>query len=224
MYHSKLIIEDIQADKLIALQLEKAFYGVKKQVLEQANKIGDGATRLSYYISCFTDNYQDVCARLKEEDLKFLEGVAELVKHRDIIYRMLHIYFEDIFIFKNRSQLEAIKSKLLKAGVMTSASALNNQAFVIGITTTVCLGTSLSTTAFKWTGKATTLAVTGLGLYGIVQHAAESAERLQLLAPMYYHALSLQKLDMMYFLIEPLFMKARAFDNDVVSTIINMVN
>lgn len=223
MYHSDLIINGIDADKLMALQLEKALSGVKDQVLEQASKIGDGATRLLYYTSCFTDNYQDVCAKLKEEDLRFFDGIAQLVKNRDIIYRMIHIYFEEIFRFKTRSQLDAIKSSLLKAGVVISASALNNQAFVIGITTTVCLGISFNASVIKWTSKAGTLAVTGFGLYGKVQHAAESAERLRLMAPMYYHALYLQKLDMMYFLVEPIFMKARAFDNDIVSTIINMV-
>lgn len=71
MYHSDLIIKGIQADKLMALQLEKALAGVKDLALTQAGKIGDGATRLLYYTSCFTDNYQDVCARLKEEDIRF---------------------------------------------------------------------------------------------------------------------------------------------------------
>lgn len=223
MYHSDLILNGISADKLMALQLEKALSGVKKQSFEQASKIGDGATRLLYYTSCFTNNYQDVCAKLKEEDLRFLDGTVQLVKKRDIIYRMVHIYFEGIFRFKTQSQLEAIKSRLLKAGVFISASSLNNQAFVIGITTTVCLGISFNASVVKWTSKASTAAIIGLGLYGTVQRAAESAERLRLIAPIYYHALYLQKLEMMYFLIESIFMEARAFESDVISTIINMV-
>ena len=223
MYHSDLIINGIDANMLMLLQLEKALSGVKDQALEQANKIGDGATRLLYYTSCFTDNYQDVCAKLKEEDLRFLDGIAQLVKNRDIIYRMILIYFEEIFIFKTRSQLEAIQSSLLKAGIVISASSLNNQAFVIGITTTVCLGISFNASIIKWTSKVSTLAVTGLGLYGTVQQAAQSAERLRFMAPIYYHALYLQKLEMMYFLVEPIFMKARAFESDAVSTIVNMV-
>lgn len=105
MYHSDLILKGIKADELMASQLEKALIGVKDQVLQQASKIGDGATRLVYYTSCFTDNYQDVCAKLKEEDLRFLDGIAEVVKRRDIIYRLVHIYFEEIFRFKTREQL-----------------------------------------------------------------------------------------------------------------------
>lgn len=223
MYHSDLILKGIKADELMASQLEKALIGVKDQALQQASKIGDGATRLVYYTSCFTDNYQDVCAKLKEEDLRFLDGIAEVVKRRDIIYRLVHIYFEEIFRFKTREQLSAINSGLLKAGVIISASTLNNQAFVIGITTTVCLGIGFNSSIAAWTGKAATLTVTGLGLYGIVQQAAESAERLRLQAPMYYHALHMQRLEMMYFLVEPTFIKAQAFDSDITEAIINMV-
>lgn len=223
MYHSDLILKGIKADELMASQLEKALIGVKDQALLQASKIGDGATRLVYYTSCFTDNYQDVCAKLKEEDLRFLDGIAEVVKRRDIIYRLVHIYFEEIFRFKTREQLSAINSGLLKAGVIISSNTLNNQAFVIGITTAVCLGIGFNSSIVAWTGKTAALTVTGLGLYGIVQQAADSAERLRLQAPMYYHALHMQRLEMMYFLVEPTFMKAQAFDSDITNAIINMV-
>lgn len=223
MYHSDLILKGIKADELMASQLEKALIGVKDQVLQQASKIGDGATRLVYYTSCFTDNYQDVCAKLKEEDLRFLDGIAEVVKRRDIIYRLVHIYFEEIFRFKTREQLSAINSGLLKAGVIISSNTLNNQTFVIGITTAVCLGIGFNSSIVAWTGKTAALTVTGLGLYGIVQQAADSAERLRLQAPMYYQALHMQRLEMMYFLVDPTFMKAQAFESDITNAIINMV-
>jgi hypothetical protein len=223
MYHSDLILKGIKADELMASQLEKALIGVKDQVLQQASKIGDGATRLVYYTSCFTDNYQDVCAKLKEEDLRFLDGIAEVVKRRDIICRLVHIYFEEIFRFKTREQLSAINSGLLKAGVIISSNTLNNQTFIIGITTAVCLGIGFNSSIVAWTGKTAALTVTGLGLYGIVQQAADSAERLRLQAPMYYQALHMQRLEMMYFLVEPTFMKAQAFESDITNAIINMV-
>lgn len=223
MYHSDLILKGIKADELMASQLEKALIGVKDQALQQGSKIGDGATRLVYYTSCFTDNYQDVCAKLKEEDLRFLDGIAEVVKRRDIIYRLVHIYVEEIFRFKTREQLSAINSGLLKAGVIISSNTLNNQTFVIGITTAVCLGIGFNSSIVAWTGKTAALTVTGLGLYGIVQQAADSAERLRLQAPMYYQALHMQRLEMMYFLVEPTFMKAQAFESDITNAIINMV-
>lgn len=229
MYQSDLIIDGIQADKLMALQLEKALSGVKDQALEQASKIGDGATRLMYYTSCFTDNYQDVCAKLKEEDLRFIEGVMQLIGDRNIIYRMIHIYFENIFKQKTNQQLEYIKWKLFKAGVNISASSMTSQAFVLGITTSVCLGVSFNTSVMKWASKSSSYGVIAAGLYGYVQQASESAERLKLINPDYYHLLFIYKLEMMYFLVEPAFMKAQSFrqrypsDDDIINTIISMV-
>lgn len=49
------------------------------------------------YCMTHPDNYQDVCAKQKEEDLRFIEGVIQLIGDRNIIYRMIHIYFENIF-------------------------------------------------------------------------------------------------------------------------------
>lgn len=229
MYHSDLIIRDMQADKLMALQLDKALSGVNDQALEQASKISDGATRLLYYTSCFTDNYQDVCAKLKSEDLRFSEGIYQLIKDRNIVYEIVKIYVNLIFKNKSAQQLEYIKRLLIKADVNISASSLTNQAFVLGITTSICLGVSMNTNFIKGIKTGSTLVVNGLGLYGYVQKASASAERLCLLNPRYYHALYMRKLEMMYFLVEPLFMKARAFeadllsDDDVANAIINMV-
>lgn len=229
MYHSDFIIRDINADKLMALQLGKALSGVKDQTIEQATKIGDGATRLLYYTSCFTDNYQDVCVKLKHEDSRFLEGLVQLVRDKNIVYEMIRIYVDLVFKHKTMQQLEYIKQLLIKAGINISASTLTNQGIVLGITSCICLGVKLNTFISRITGTISTVSVGLLGIYGYVQQAADSAERLRLLSPSYYHALYIRKLEMMYFLVEYVFMEARAFelnplsDNDVANSMINMV-
>ncbi|HAT1644288.1 TPA: hypothetical protein I8Y12_000122 [Raoultella planticola] len=48
--------------------------------------------------------------------------------------------------------------------------------------------------------------------YGLVQKAADSACRLHVQYPAYYSALYMQQLEMMYFLIEPLFDRAGALE------------
>ena len=89
MYYSDSLITSIDAHKILALKLEHALTGVKDEVLKQAHLLDDGATRLSYQLSCFTENYQDVCLRLRKEDSRFLTGIVQLIKHRDVIYKML---------------------------------------------------------------------------------------------------------------------------------------
>lgn len=66
-------------------------------------------------------------------------------------------------------------------------------------------------------------AVTGVG------KAADSASRLRLAYPAYYSALYAQKLEMMYFLIDPIFEQARALktqwasDSHIVDIITRMI-
>jgi hypothetical protein len=94
MYYSDSLITSIDAHKILALKLEHALTGVKDEVLKQAQLIDDGATRLSYQLSCFTENYQDVCLRLRKEDSRFLIGIVQLIKHRTLSLRC------SIFILK----------------------------------------------------------------------------------------------------------------------------
>lgn len=65
-----------------------------------------------------------------------------------------------------------------------------------------------------------------IGFYGVVQKAADSAYRLHIQFPAYYSALYAQGLEMLYFLIEPIFhragaMKAQWASNDQIADIIS---
>lgn len=229
MYYSDAIITKIASDKVLTRKLENALSGVKEQVVEQAGRIQDSATRLIYYTSCFTDNYQDVCARLKSEDVRFLKGLYQLAKERRIISTLIQIYVELIFKNKTSQQLEYIKRLLSKMSVYISTSTLTTQSFALGITMAICLGANISTGIVRKVGKVSGLAAAGLGAYSYIQEAAESVERLQIMCPAYYQALYMRNLEMMYFLVEPIFMKAQAFianlssDDDVANVISRMV-
>jgi hypothetical protein len=67
------------------------------------------------------------------------------------------------------------------------------------------------------------------GVYGVVQKAADSAYRLAYISPAYYAALYAQELEMMYFLIEPVFEQAGALktqwasDSDIADVITRMI-
>ncbi|HEY2453378.1 MAG TPA: hypothetical protein VGI71_12245 [Scandinavium sp.] len=229
MYYSDLIIKEMQAERILALQLDKSLAGVKDEALDAAARIQDGATRALYYTSCFTDNYQDVCAKLKSEDSRFLTGLVQLVRNRRIVYDLIHIYFEEVLKHKTQQQLDAIGRGIEKLGVNISASTFSAKSLVAGITATICLSAGFSPLIVAKVRKLSGAGVFLAGTYGYVQLAAESAERLRLLSPMYYHALYMQNLEMMYFLVEQGFMKAQAFghrymsDHDVVNLIHRMV-
>ncbi len=74
--------------------------------------MGNGITRASYYTSCLMDNYQDVCSKLKQEDTRFIAGLAQLVKSRDIIFQMIKIYIETYFQNKKKKKLNIFSRSL----------------------------------------------------------------------------------------------------------------
>lgn len=228
MNYNNDVISYLQANNILALKLERALTGVREMVTRQVETIGAGAKRALYYTSCFTDDYQDVCRNQKNEDIRFANGVVHVFQNNDIAYEMLRIYFEQIFQYKTSEQLENIKRKLMAVNVHIAASSLTNAGFGLAVAYYVAIGMNLSLRMSALVGVKARGVVAVAGMYGIVQKAADSAQRLKYDYPAYYAALYSRELEMMYFLIEPLFERAGAFshstsDNDIADIITKMI-
>ena len=212
MYYRNEVISYLQANKILALKLDHALTGVGKAVSSQIETISAGARRALYYTSCFTDEYQDVCQKQKTEDIRFAKGVYHILRREDVVYEMLRIYFEELFRYKASDQLEHIKQLLMAVNVHIAASSLTNAGFALATALSVAAGMNLSLEFSVLQGRRAGGVVGIIGVYGVVQKAADSAHRLQVQYPAYYSALYMQELEMMYFLIEPLFQRAEAFE------------
>lgn len=217
MYNNNKVIGYLQANKILALKLDHALTGVGNAVSNQIETIGAGATRALYYTSCFTDEYQDVCQKQKNEDIRFKNGVIYLLRNGNVAYDMLKIYFEEIFKYKTPDQLDRIKQMLMAVNIHIAANSLTNAGFALATASFVAAGMNLSLELSALAGRGAGGAVGAIGIYGVVQKAADSAHRLHMTYPAYYSALYAQELEMMYFLIEPLFERAEAFKAQWVS-------
>ncbi len=211
MYYKNEIVRYLQANNILALKLEHAVAGAEKAVANQIETIGAGAKRALYYTSCFTDEYQDVCLQQKTEDIRFKNGVIYLLKHGNIAYDMLKLYFEKIFKDKASEELDRIKRILMAVNIHIAASSLTNAGFALATASFVATGINLNLELSALAGRRAGGVVGAIGIYGIVQKAAESAHRLCVSEPAYYSVLYAHELEMMYFLIEPLFLKSEAF-------------
>lgn len=229
MYYRDEVISYLQANKILALKLDHALTGVGKAVSNQIETIGAGATRALYYTSCFTDEYQDVCKKQKTEDIRFRNGVIYLLRHNNVAYDMFKLYFEEIFKDKTTEQLERIKQMLMAVNIHIAASSLTNVGFALATASFVAAGMNLNLEISALAGRRAGQAVGIIGIYGIVQKAADSAHRLHITYPAYYSALYVQELEMMYFLIEPVFERAKALtaqwasDDEIADIITRMV-
>ncbi|HEE0104599.1 TPA: hypothetical protein R6W23_004743 [Citrobacter gillenii] len=212
MYNNNEVISYLQANKILALKLDYAVSAVGQKVTNQVETLGNGATRLLYYTSCFTDEYNDVCQQQKTEDLRFRNGVIRIIQHGDVVYEMLCIYFEEIFKYKTNDQLEHIKKVLMAVNVHIAASTLTGAGYALAVATSVRIGLNLSMQFSALAGRAAGTAAGVVATYGLVQKAADSAHRLHVQYPAYYSALYMQQLEMMYFLIESVFERAGALE------------
>ena len=212
MYYSETIIKKIGTDKELAVRLDKALAGVKEGVVDYLNGLEDGITRLLYYTSCLTANYQDVCNKLSSEDKRFLFSLYELIKHRDVIFRMIKVYIETLL--KNKSEVEkkTILEKLTPFTTNYSIKYISRNGLIYAVAAYICYGNNMNLAVqnalMKKTGSRVGVVIGGLNLYGLVQHAAESADNLKNFCPLFYNALYAEGLEMMYFLIEPIIMKS----------------
>lgn len=212
MYYSESLITSIEAEKTLALKFEQALRGVRDNVIDTLNQMENGLTRASYYSSCFLDNYQDVCSRLKQEDVRFIAGLIQLVKDRNIIFEMVRIYIEIHFKNKKEGRVQNIIRKLVGAGVHISTAGLTNRLLIISVATMICQSYSFNAIVYGRINRARTMVLKGgitsvgiaLNMYGLVQEAADSADKLYKFNAFYYSALYERNLEMMYFFIEPM--------------------
>lgn len=228
MFYRSEVTSYLQSNKILALKLDHAVTGVSKAVSEQLEMAGAGAKCALYYSSCFTDEYQDVCQKLKSEDIRFKNGVIHLLQHGGVVFDMLEIYFEEIFRYKTAAQLEHIKQMLMAVNVHIAANALTSAGFAFAVASAVAIGMNLSIDMSVLAGGKSAGVLATLGIYSIVQKAADSACRLHYTYPSYYATLYAHELEMMYFLVEPLFERAGTFkrstsDEDIADTITRMI-
>ncbi|CZV11442.1 hypothetical protein [Enterobacter cloacae] len=212
MYYSKEIIERIGSDKDLAVRLDRAVAGVKDGAREYLNNLGDATTRLLYYTSCFTDNYQDVCKRLGSEDQRFLFGIIQLIKKRDLIFRIIKIYIMTLFKNKSENEIRYILEKVTPFTSNYSVRVISKNGLIYAVASYICYGNKMNTAVqnalMKKIANKAGWGLAALNAYAIVQHAADSANNLKNYCPQFYHALYMENLEMMYFLVEPVIMKS----------------
>lgn len=229
MFTNTTILTKMQADKYLALALDHALAGVRDEMLKQAENVQAGATRLLFYTSCFTDNYQDVCSKLKTEDFRMMLNIYDLLGKRYVIERMVKIYVDLLLQNLTPERIRRIERALFKQGASLASGSLTNQALGGAITAAVCYSFGMNVAIDRVLLRYSTYAVAVAGWYGYVQKAADAADRLKQQNNIYYRALYAEKLEMMYFLIEPVISRNPALsrivssDEEITSAIMRII-
>lgn len=174
------IAEHIQADKELALRLEHILKGVADQMLEQGKLMAGAFQRLTWYTSCFTDNYQDVCSRLGNEDVRLLKGLVELTNRRDIVADMIRLYVETFLQSERDDKVQRVVKQMTKLGATIASNGATSRMLAVSIAATVSHSFSIkSSLGKKNLSRYSNVAATFLTGYGYVKKAADAAEELK---------------------------------------------
>ncbi|WP_370452824.1 hypothetical protein [Pantoea sp. Bo_2] len=118
---------------------------------------------------------------------------------------------------------------LMAVNIHIAASHLTQQGFTLAVTAAVAVGMKASLNISALVGRSAGVVVAAAGVYGVVQKAADSANRLRQTLPAYYTVLYANELEMMYFLIDSLFDNSGALRNatpsvdEITKIITNMI-
>lgn len=232
MSYNAAIIKKLEAENYLALVLEKGVKEVGREALKQGELIYNGVERLSWYSSCLTENYQDVCEKIRKEDVRFIRSILKIIPtfhfklphigfefgekknnysdvqvKDNVIKYMLKIFTEDVFSeihYERRLNLNRILTKLSADYATVN---FTNRSIAYSIASAIYMSAGLRATLESTLTSISRKSITVLGGYGYVKIAIDAADRLKLINPILYTKFYNTEVEMLYFLIEPVVTK-----------------
>ena len=229
MSYNAIILKQLEAEKYLAVLLEKSINEAGREALKQVQLITTGFKRLTWYSSCLFDNYQDVCSKLKNEDLRFLKALVQLAKRHDVIGDMIEIFVNDFVSGLSDESINTIERIIAKSGAHFSSTSVTNRSFGYAISSAICFSIEMKFSIESTLSKYSIRGAAVFGAYGYVQFAAEAAERLKKLSLTSYYALYTIELEMLYFIIEPIVnsldvrFKHMLTDEEIANTLLSLL-
>lgn len=167
-----------------------------------------GGQRLINYGSCLipNDDYRSTCYEQWQEDKRFFLCFSEMYKRNDVVLDMVELYFR-----KTLSRLGEEKSFNLvsfikkKIGDKAHDAAVKSSKLAMSLTISKLIidSADFQESHIKMVNNMSTWFVKGAAMYSKIQIAALAANRLKFQDAAYYQSLRNEKLEMLYFLIEP---------------------
>lgn len=201
MYLSSLLKSRTQSEKDAAIALDRAAKGVVDVNKDTVEDVSSGFERLSWYSSCLTKNYADVCSELRKEDWRMVKAIFEIFKREDVVRDIVKIFFEDELKKFNSNQIRYIDRELAKFLSSYQAGKVSKAMMANAVSIAVTKSFGFSNSFMGKLNKATMIAVSGLAFYGNVQKASLEARKLRMLYPGVYWVLYNNKIEMLYFLV-----------------------
>ncbi|WP_445495066.1 hypothetical protein [Photorhabdus sp. SF281] len=194
-----------EAYRVAGLKLERAVNDTVELGEEVVDTIGLGMRRKLWQLSYFFEGYEDVYARIKEEDHRMKLNLMDLKnkEKRNFIARIIETYIDEIFKGNEEREKERIYKLILKF----SSKIATGKSIKLGVSAIIAESIYLNVikkTIVKNVAKKFINGMLNIAQgYGNVEKASISANNLKITCPQLYWALYFKKLEMLYFIVEP---------------------
>jgi hypothetical protein len=212
------ILKEAQND--FALRLDRAVEGVREMAHDAVHNIGKGGQRLLWRTSYFFEGYEDVNQRIHREDKRIILAGLQVINggmfENNVIKKFVNIYVDKLLEPHAREQsffndlhekLVHSASPAIHLAAKFKASAAAKNAIISAITEVIYIAVirkAFIREGFRKFGMSITFA---FQMYGYVDKAAVSANKLKRECPTLYWSFYASKIEMLYFIFEPLFKK-----------------
>ncbi|PWC16284.1 hypothetical protein DDT52_18960 [Brenneria roseae subsp. roseae] len=224
MLTSEYLKSKMEADRVIASQLESMTKKLKDNTISLTTNLYSGIERTSWYSSCLFEKYNDVCEELKFEDRRMFFSIVEVYKREDVILDMVKAYVDILMKnFDEHKQLMIAKSVLgTTSEIIINRAIKESIAYLLAKSITSSFG--FGAIVRKKINTYSLHGITITAFYGKVQKAAMSARHLRDINPPLYWSLYSMKIEMLYFLIEPVLPAYMLIAQNNEIEVINFIN
>lgn len=224
MLTSEYLKSKMEADRVIASQLESMTKKLKDNTISLTTNLYSGIERTSWYSSCLFEKYNDVCEELKFEDCRMFFSIVEVYKREDVILDMVKAYVDILMKnFDEHKQLMIAKSVLgTTSEIIINRAIKESIAYLLAKSITSSFG--FGAIVRKKINTYSLHGITITAFYGKVQKAAMSARHLRDINPPLYWSLYSMKIEMLYFLIEPVLPAYMLIAQNNEIEVINFIN
>ena len=204
---SDLLKLKFQSDRQIALYAEAGLKNIIRSAQGVVSNVYSGVERASWYTSCLTERYLDVCQELVTEEKRMALCVKSIYRYRDVIQLMIMIYLQltldDAESGNKEGKVQNVVAKITKFLADREAGKTTRLALVYTLSKALAESQLLSDVVVGRVSKGMPYVVAFFQFYGVEQKAAIAARKLKAFEPKYYRALYEIELEMLYYFISP---------------------
>lgn len=149
------------------------------------------------------EKYNDVCQELQHEDSRMVSAIKEIFKRDDVILDLVNIYIGDLINNFDKNKQKSISKAILGLTSEFSTNRAIKESISYTLAKTISTTLNFETSLRQTINQTSYLSITTATFYGKVHKAAISARHLRDINPTLYTLFYSQRLEMLYFLIEP---------------------